>query len=99
MNYVLIGFSVIVLDVVFDRLSLLVIFSLALFGSTVRGEARLDSDVDLLVEFDGPVDLFAFCDVENFLSEQFGHNVDLVQCDSVKPFMSERILSKAVRVF
>ena len=29
---------------------------LALFGSTVRDEAREDSDVDLLVEFEGKAD-------------------------------------------
>ena len=32
--------------------------SLALFGSVARGDARPDSDVDLLVEFDRPVGLF-----------------------------------------
>jgi len=34
------------------------VISLALFGSVARGEARPDSDVDLLVEFDRPVGLF-----------------------------------------
>ena len=73
--------------------------SLALFGSTARGDAKADSDVDILVEFDRPVDLFAFCDVEDYLAELLGHKVDLVPRDSLKPLMSERILSEAVRVF
>lgn len=34
------------------------VIRLALFGSVARGEARPDSDVDLLVEFDRPVGLF-----------------------------------------
>jgi predicted nucleotidyltransferase len=33
---------------------------LAVFGSVGRDEARADSDVDLLVEFDRPVGLFTF---------------------------------------
>ncbi len=73
--------------------------SLALFGSMARGEGRIDSDVDFLVEFDRPIDLFAFCDVEDFLSEMLGQKVDLVLHDSVKPLLSERIQSEAVRVF
>ena len=32
--------------------------SLAVFGSLVRGEAHSDSDVDLLVEFDGVVRIY-----------------------------------------
>lgn len=34
--------------------------SLMIFGSVARDEARTDSDVDLLVEFDRPVGLFTF---------------------------------------
>ena len=72
--------------------------SLALFGSTAREEAGPDSDVDMLVEFDEPVDLFVFCDVEAFLAEVVGRNVDLVLRDSVKPMLRGRILSEAIRV-
>ena len=31
-----------------------------MFGSWVRGEQREGSDLDLLVDFDGPIDLFAY---------------------------------------
>ena len=69
------------------------------FGSVARGSNDSGSDVDFLVEFDRPIDLFAFCDVEDFLAEMLGRKVDLVLHDSVKPLLSERILSEAVRVF
>jgi len=69
--------------------------SLRLFGSTARDEAGPESDVDMLVKFDEPVDLFVFCDVEAFLVRV----VDLVLQDSVKPLLRDRILSEAVRVF
>jgi predicted nucleotidyltransferase len=38
--------------------------SLALFGSMVRGEAKETSDVDLLIEFDRPILLTPFLDLE-----------------------------------
>ena len=41
--------------------------SLAIFGSVARDEARADSDVDLLVEFSGPVDLFDFVCLKQYL--------------------------------
>jgi uncharacterized protein len=43
-----------------DELAGLGVKSLALFGSSARNEAGVGSDVDLLVEFDRPVGLFAF---------------------------------------
>ena len=52
-----------------DRLG---VKSLALFGSTVRGEAREDSDIDLLVEFQRPVGIFEFVNVEQYLEDVLG---------------------------
>ncbi len=52
--------------------------SLALFGSVVRDEARTESDLDLLVEFDRPIDLFAFLALEEELACLAGRRVDLV---------------------
>ena len=49
--------------------------SLALFGSVVRGEARNDSDLDVLVEFDRPIDLFAFLALEDELASLSGRRV------------------------
>ena len=43
--------------------------SLMLFGSVARDEARPDSDVDLLVEFDRPVGLFTFVRLKRYLEE------------------------------
>ena len=52
--------------------------SLALFGSVVRDEARTESDLDVLVEFDRPIDLFAFLALEEELACLAGRRVDLV---------------------
>jgi predicted nucleotidyltransferase len=71
--------------------------SLELFGSVARGEARADSDVDLLVEFDGPVGLFHFFRVQRRLEEILGARVDLVMRDAVKPQLRERMFAEAIR--
>jgi uncharacterized protein len=51
---------------------------LALFGSTARGAAREDSDVDVLVAFDGPATSQQYFGVQFYLEDMFGHPVDLV---------------------
>jgi uncharacterized protein len=52
---------------------------ISLFGSALHGELRQDSDIDLLVEFEDNhiPGLFAFCHMENELSDLLGRKVDL----------------------
>lgn len=71
--------------------------SLALFGSVARNEARLDSDVDLLVEFEKPVGLFTFMRLQRYLEAILGCSVDLGTPDSLKPYLREPVLQEAVR--
>ncbi len=52
--------------------------SLALFGSTARGEARNASDVDILVSFDGPATSQRYFGVQFFLEDLLDCPVDLV---------------------
>ena len=53
---------------------------LGLFGSTARGEARDDSDIDLLVRFDdqSQVGLFELDQIQREFEMRFGKKVDLV---------------------
>ncbi len=71
--------------------------SLLLFGSTARNEARDDSDIDLLVDFDRPVGLFALTRLQRDLERWLGRRVDLVTLDALRPEFRERILSEALR--
>jgi uncharacterized protein len=73
--------------------------SLALFGSVARDEARSDSDVDLLVEFDRPVGLFTFVRLKRYLETilGLGCSVDLGTPDSLKPYLREPVLREAIR--
>ena len=70
--------------------------SLALFGSIVREEATADSDLDVLVEFDRPIDLFAFLALEETLASLAGRRVDLVSRRALKRHIGQRILAEAL---
>jgi predicted nucleotidyltransferase len=72
--------------------------SIAIFGSYVREEQRPDSDLDLLVTFSTPPDLFQFIRLEDFLSDVLGVRVDLVMKDTLKPRIGTQILDEAVPV-
>ena len=71
---------------------------LALFGSVARDEAGQDSDVDLLVEFDRPIGLFRFLELQNHLEDLLHCGVDLGTPQSLKPRIRDRVLAEAVRV-
>ena len=67
---------------------------LGLFGSFVRGEQNPESDLDILVDFDEPVGLFKFMDLNDQLEELTGMKVDLVTRGALKPYIGKRILSE-----
>lgn len=63
---------------------------LALFGSWARGEAREDSDVNVLVEVDPSIGL-RFVDLGEELERALGRRVDLVSRRAIKPSLWQRI--------
>jgi len=69
---------------------------LALFGSVLRGEARPDSDVDILVEFSpGEKTFDRFLELSELLEERLERRVELVTLEALSPFIGPRILSEA----
>lgn len=82
-----------------SELEQLGVIRLALFGSVLKGCARSDSDVDLLVEFaPGAKSFAAFIAVSELLEERLGRRVELVTTDALSPFIGPRILAEAVDV-
>ena len=67
---------------------------IGIFGSCVRGDASVHSDIDILVSFDRPVGFFKFLELEDRLSEWLGAKVDLVTRAALKPHIGRRILSE-----
>ena len=73
--------------------------TLALFGSFVRGEHSADSDLDVLVDFNRPIGMFRFIDLNNRLSELVGTSVDLTTVRSASSHRSgRRLLQEAVPI-
>lgn len=58
---------------------------LALFGSTARDTAIIDSDVDVLVAFDGPATSKRYFGVQFYLEDMLGCPVDLVTEKALRP--------------
>lgn len=69
---------------------------LALFGSVVRDEARLDSDVDVLVEFHAEQRSFdRFIELAEFLESLLGRPVELVTVDALSPILAPFVRAEA----
>ena len=67
-----------------------------IFGSFARGDQRKDSDIDILVELDKDIDLLDFIGIQQELEDILGRKVDLVEYDTIKPLIRERILKEQV---
>jgi predicted nucleotidyltransferase len=61
------------------------------FGSYACGDFREDSDVDVLVDFDGSVG-WGFFDVQEYLENLLGKKVDLVTPNSIRKSWRDEIL-------
>ena len=71
---------------------------LALFGSTARGTARPDSDVDVLVAFDGAASSARYFGLQFYLEDVLGCPVDLVTEKALRAELRPFIEREAVHV-
>jgi uncharacterized protein len=66
-----------------------------LFGSFVRDDMDVSSDVDILVEFQPGMKTFNnFMDLCFFLEDIFKREVDLVTAESLSPYIGPHILKE-----
>ncbi len=73
---------------------------LYLFGSTARGEARDDSDVDLFFDYDrGKLSLFGLMEVKEQAARILGRKTDIMTRDSLHKTLRARIEASALQVF
>jgi len=75
--------------------------ALALFGSTARGTARPDSDVDVLIDVAADVrfSLVDLVSVKDFLEDRLGRTVDVVTREGLDPAVRDRVIREARAVF
>ena len=73
---------------------------LYMFGSTVRGEAKDVSDVDLFFDYQrGKLGLFELMDVKEYAANILGHKTDIMTRDSLHKTLRQQIEETATRVF
>lgn len=71
----------------------------AVFGSTVRGDAKKNSDIDILIEFKNKKSLLDLVGLELDLAKQYGRKVDLVTFASLHPLLRDRILKEQYIIY
>ena len=73
---------------------------IGIFGSYLRNEQTIDSDVDILVEFfpSRKMSLLDFVGLEIYLGELLDVKVDLVEKKALKPRIGKRILAEVVNI-
>ncbi len=69
------------------------------FGSMARDDARFDSDVDFLVEVNGPTSPWFPGDVVADVEKLLGKPVDIVEIDAVNSMVRNSILKDAVSLW
>jgi predicted nucleotidyltransferase len=68
------------------------------FGSVARGKLHRRSDVDILVELGRDLSLLDVVGIQQELEDALGRRVDLVEYETIKPRIRERILAEEVRI-
>lgn len=74
------------------------VIDLALFGSTSRDTAGPQSDIDILVSFDGPATSARYFGLQFFLEDLFGVPVDLVTDKALRSELRPYVEQEAIHV-
>ncbi|KYC46116.1 MAG: Nucleotidyltransferase domain protein [Candidatus Methanofastidiosum methylothiophilum] len=72
---------------------------IGLFGSVSRGEERPDSDIDILIEFNGDPSLLDVVVIEQEASKLIGKKIDLVTEDALSPYIKDKVMKEVVMLY
>ena len=73
---------------------------IGIFGSYTRSEQKEDSDIDILVELERPprISLIGLVELQHYLGDLLGTNVDIAIKRNLKKRIGKRILSEVVPI-
>ena len=73
----------------------------ALFGSVARGDDRPDSDIDIMIEVDpdARITVFDYLDLKEYIADLFDGPVDVVNRESLKPYVRPDATADAIYSF
>lgn len=73
------------------------VISISLFGSVARDQAKADSDIDILVEFESPPSWRNYFGAQAFLEDVLGRSVDLTTLaeirQEVRPYVERDVIN------
>jgi uncharacterized protein len=73
----------------------------AVFGSRARGDARPDSDVDIMIDVDpaAGIGVYEYVALKNYIAGLFDSPVDVVSREGFKPYVRPVAMTDAVYAF
>ena len=72
--------------------------NIRIFGSYARGEETADSDLDLLIDFEGGVSLFDRIALKQELEDLLGIKVDVAKPDNLHCLIREQVMKEAIKL-
>ena len=72
--------------------------SVRVFGSFARGEEKLESDLDIIVETEKGTSLLDIIAIKQDIEELLGHKVDVVTEASISPYIRNKVIGEAVNL-
>ncbi|PIN94713.1 hypothetical protein COU53_02355, partial [Candidatus Pacearchaeota archaeon CG10_big_fil_rev_8_21_14_0_10_30_48] len=69
-----------------------------IFGSFARGEQKKNSDIDILIEFEGKKSLFDLVELKLELEDRLNKKVDIITYKSINSLLKKIILNEEVKI-